>query len=72
MNNDPDIIRWSQIKRALLHFLGWAFVYLIIGWGTGMVNKVYETNTHGAQGWQIIVLWLVISAICTPLTLKSS
>jgi len=31
MKNDPDIIRWSQLKRILIHFLGWTFVNFIFG-----------------------------------------
>ena len=31
MKNDPDIIRWSQLKRFLKHTCGWIVVYGIIG-----------------------------------------
>ena len=32
MKNDPDVVRWSQIKNFLIRFLGWMFVYGLIGW----------------------------------------
>ena len=32
MSNDPDIIRWSQIKRFLKHTIAWMAVYGIGGW----------------------------------------
>jgi cytochrome c biogenesis protein CcdA len=69
MKNDPDIIRWSQLKRILIHFLGWAFVYFIFGLGFGFTDKFFYTNTHGAEGWNIVWIWLVLSAICTPISL---
>lgn len=32
MENDPDIIRWSQLKRFARNTLGWMAVYGIFGW----------------------------------------
>ena len=32
MNDDPDIIRWSQIKRFLKHTLVWMGIYGVGGW----------------------------------------
>ena len=49
MNTDPDIIRWSQIKRALIHFLGWAFVYFIFGWLMDLTDKFYQKDIIGLQ-----------------------
>ena len=72
MENDPDIIRWSQLKKVLIHFLGWAFVYFICGWGTGLTDKFYQTDIIGVEGWEVVWTWLILSAICTPITLTSN
>mgnify|MGYP001216566927 FL=1 len=72
MNNDPDIIRWSQIKRALIHFLGWAFVYFIFGWLMDLTDKFYQKDIIGVEGWEVVWTWLILSAICTPITLTQS
>ena len=70
MENDPDIIRWSQIKRFFVHFGGWAFVYFIIGWSLGLNQKFYQKDIMGAEGWEVVWLWLILSAICAPITLS--
>ena len=72
MNTDPDIIRWSQIKRALIHFLGWASVYFIFGWLMDLTDKFYQKDIIGAEGWEVVWIWLILSAICTPITLTQS
>ena len=70
MKNDSDIIRWSQIKRFFIHFGGLAFVYFIIGWSLGLNQKFYQKDIMGAKGWEVVWLWLILSAICTPITLS--
>ncbi len=72
MKNDPDIIRWLQLKRILIHFLSWSFVYFIFGWGFGFTDKFFYTNTHGVEGWNVVWLWLIVSAICTPISLMKN
>tara|TARA_B100000989_G_scaffold296997_1_gene281539 strand:+ start:474 stop:674 length:201 start_codon:yes stop_codon:yes gene_type:complete len=32
MTKDPDIIRWSQLKRFLIHVVGWLVIYGVCGW----------------------------------------
>lgn len=32
MKKDPDIVRWSQIKRYLIHFFWWFVVLGFFGW----------------------------------------
>ena len=47
MNNDPDIIRWSQIKRFLKHTIAWMAVYGIGGWLTDVTQySEYSTTSH--------------------------
>ena len=72
MKNDPDIIRWSQLKNVLIHFLGWSFVYFMFGWGAGLTDKFYQTDIIGVEGWEVVWTWLILSAICTPITLTSN
>ena len=70
MKNDPDIIRWSQLKRILIHFFGWAFVYFIFGrFVFDLSYKFYQKDIIGVEGWEVVWLWLILSAICTPITL---
>ena len=69
MKNDPDIIRWSQLKLILIHFLGWAFVYFIFGWGFGLTEKFYQKDIMGVEGWEVVWLWLILSAGCVPITI---
>jgi len=56
MKNDPDIIRWSQLKRILIHFLSWSFVYFIFGWGFGLTEKFYQKDIMGAEVWEVVGL----------------
>ena len=47
MNNDPDIIRWSQIKRFLKHTIAWMAVYGIGGWLTDVTQySEHSTTSH--------------------------
>ena len=32
MKDDPDIIRWSQLKNFAINVAGWMLVYGIFGW----------------------------------------
>ena len=32
MTKDPDIIRWSQLKRFSIHVVGWLVIYGVCGW----------------------------------------
>jgi len=57
------------MKKVLIHFLGWSFVYLIIGWTTNLNDKFYQKDIMGVEGWEVVWLWLVLSAICTPISL---
>ena len=72
MENDPDIIRWSQLKKVLIHFAGWALVYFIIGWANDLTYKFYQEDIIGVEGWEVVWMWLGLSAICTPITLTQS
>jgi len=72
MENDPDIIRWSQLKKVLIHFLGWSFVYFIFGhFVFDLSDKFYQKDIIGVEGWEVIWLWLILSAICTPISLDT-
>tara|TARA_Y100000768_G_scaffold359460_1_gene315987 strand:+ start:951 stop:1151 length:201 start_codon:yes stop_codon:yes gene_type:complete len=44
MNNDPDIIRWSQLKRFLIHTVGWMAVYAFFAW-VGDFTRYSEAST---------------------------
>ncbi len=44
MNDDPDIIRWSQIKRFLKHTVCWFIGYGLIGW-IGDFTRYSEAST---------------------------
>ena len=47
MNNDPDIIRWSQIKRFLKHTFAWMAVYGIGGWLIDVTQySEHSTTSH--------------------------
>ena len=35
----------------------------------GFTEKFFYTNTHGVEGWNVVWLWLIVSAICTPISL---
>ena len=72
MENDSNIIRWSQLKKILIHFLGWSFVYFMFGWSAGLTDKFYQTDIIGVEGWEVVWTWLILSAICTPITLTSN
>lgn len=42
MKDDPDIIRWSQLKSFAINVLGWMLVYGIIGW-LGDIGSQHST-----------------------------
>ena len=47
MKNDPDVVRWSQIKSFLIRFLGWMFVYALFGWLGDFTRYSDQSNmTH--------------------------
>ena len=47
MKNDPDIIRWSQLKRFARNTLGWMAVYGIFGWLGDVTQYRDQSNlTH--------------------------
>jgi len=57
--NDPDIIRWSTLKRFALTTLGW-FVFIgVVGWGTNMNGDLSTTETVlGWLGFSIFLGWV--------------
>ena len=57
------------MRKVLIHFLGWSFVYFIIGWTTNLNDKFYQKDIMGVEGWEVVWLWLILSAICTPISL---
>ena len=62
MNNDPDIIRWSQLKRFLRNTLGWMAVYGIFGWLADVTKYSDQSDlTH-------FVLLVVLSVFMTFVT----
>ena len=56
MENDPDIIRWSQLKRFARNTLGWMAVYGIFGW----LGDVTQYNDHS----NLTHFFFVGSSIC--------
>jgi hypothetical protein len=72
MENDPDIIRWSQLKKILIWFLGWAFFYFICGWGAGLTDKFYQTDITGVEGWEVVWTWLILSAFTSLITFTNN
>ena len=44
MNNYPDIIRWSQLKRFLKHTFVWMTIYGVGGWLLD-ITKFSEQST---------------------------
>ena len=47
MNDDPDIIRWSQLKRFLIHVVGWMVVYGVGGWLIDVTQySEHSTTSH--------------------------
>ena len=62
--NDPDIVRWSQIKRFLIHWFWWTVVYGVAGWlGDLTLYTDYET-------WVYFAFLFGFSALMTPITLQ--
>ena len=62
-------MKQDRSKTFLIHFAGWAFIYAIIGWASGLHEKIWMEDIIGAEGGEIIVLWLVLSAACAPITM---
>ena len=52
MENDPDIIRWSQVKRFIKHTLAWMALYGFIGW-------VIDVNQYNDNSITLTLLILV-------------
>lgn len=52
MENDPDIIRWSQLKRFLKHTFAWMGIYGVIGW-------LIDINQYADNSFASMMLWLV-------------
>ena len=62
MKNDPDIVRWSQIKRFLKHTLFWMVVYGGAAWLFDMTRY----SDHSALANFLMLLALsVFMAIMT-------
>ena len=62
--NDPDIIRWSTLKRFALNTLGW-FVFIgVVDWGTNMSGDLSTTGT--------VLWWLGFSIFLGWVTDKSN
>ena len=56
MKNDPDIIRWSQIKKFLKHTLFWMAVY----GGAAWLFDMTEYNDHSSLANFLMLLALSI------------
>ena len=63
MNNDPDIIRWSQLKRFLKHTVGWIIVYGLIGLVTDVTQ--YSEGSTTAHILILVGLSLFMAALTT-------
>ena len=70
MKNDPDIIRWSQLKRILIHFLGWAFVYFIFGLGFGFTDKFFYKYTWRRRLEHCLDMVSIVSNLHSNITHK--
>jgi len=65
MKNDPDIIRWSQLKRFVRNTLGWMAVYGIFGWLGDVTRYSDQSNlTH-------FFLLVALSVFMTLVTWKN-
>ena len=62
-------MKQDRSKTFLIHFTGWAFVYAIIGLVSGLYEKIWMKDIMGVEGGEVIVLWLVLSAGCAPITM---
>ena len=62
-------MKQDRSKTFLIHFAGWAFVYAIIGLISGLYEKIWMEDILGVEGGEVIVLWLVLSAGCAPITM---
>ena len=62
MNNDPDIIRWSQIKRFLKHTFAWIAVYGIGGW---LIDVTRYSEQSTTSHFIILVALSVLMAFVT-------
>ena len=56
MNDDLDIIRWSQIKRFLKHTIAWMAVYGIGGW----LIDVTQYSEHSTTSHFIVLVALSV------------
>jgi Na+/citrate or Na+/malate symporter len=62
MNNDPDIIRWSQIKRFFKHTFAWMAVYGIGGW---LIDVTRYSEQSTTSHFIILVALSVLMAFVT-------
>ena len=62
MENDPDIIRWSQIKKFIISTFIWMGVFGAFAW-LGDVTQ-YSNNSTTAH----IVIWVGLSALMAFIT----
>ena len=62
MENDPDIVRWSKIKKFIISFFIWMGVFGAFGW-LGDVTQ-YSNNSTTAH----IVIWVELSALMAFIT----
>ncbi len=61
---DPDLIRWSQLKRFSIRFVAWLIIYSLIGWLSDIPNKSEaSTTTH-------IIILIFLSAFMALLIKK--
>ena len=64
MDKDAGIIRWSQLKRFLIHTFGWLVVYGVCGWLIDITQySEASTTSH-------IVWWVGLSLLMGYLTYK--
>ena len=66
MNNDPDIIRWSQLKRFFKHTLAWIAVYGIGGW----LIDITEFSDHSPTSHFIMLV--ALSAFMAFVTIQKN
>ena len=62
MTNDSDIVRWSQIKKFIISFFIWMFVFGFFGWVADVTQ--YSNNSTTAH----IVIWVGLSALMAFIT----
>ena len=57
MENDPDIVRWSQIKKFIISFFIWMGVFGFFGWLADITQHSNNSTTSH------IVIWVGLSVL---------